>query len=90
MLRYALFVFYLASLFGAAACVLVGIYSVIEMRSEARIGKIPLLLLGPFILILPQLFNDRGNRARKRLVLSSLLFFVLFGVCKLLLSIPLQ
>lgn len=69
-------------------CVLGGVfftlcmaYFFFEMWTNARPEKKYLLpFIGPVILIFPQLWNERGNRARRNLIASGLLFLMLFAI----------
>ena len=74
---------------GAAASILFGIYYGTMMHGNVKPGAKPLLpFTGPFQLLIPQLWNEEGNRARTRLIISLLLFGVFFGACFLLLKVP--
>ena len=71
--------------------VLSAIYYFLVMQGSVRQERKPLLpFLGPFQLIIPQLWNATGNQARIRLIICLLLFGIFFGALTLLMNLPLQ
>lgn len=52
--------------------------------------KQALPFLGPFQLFVPQLWDESGNRARIRLVISILFVAAFFGAGMLLLKLPIE
>jgi hypothetical protein len=67
------------------------VYYFFAMHAGARAEKKHILpFLGPFQLFIPQLWDERGNRARIRLIVSILLFAAFFGGGMLLLKLPIE
>ena len=92
MLRYALGGLAFVCLGGAAVSFLISFYNMLVMLSEPRSDsrKTLSLFLGPLALFIPQLWTDKGNRARKRFLFYSVLFGDFFSACYFLLHIPLE
>ena|SRR5579863_4194038 len=82
--RHAIEILGLASIGGGMVASLVGIFYFRSMRSHVKPQKLGLLpFLGPAILLMPSLYDEIGNRARVRLIVSLLMLAFLFAVTAL-------
>lgn len=80
MIRSALGVLGITCLFGGILSTFFMIYYLIVMHSCVRPEKKRILpFLGALQLFLPQMWNERGNRARTRLMISILAFAFFFS-----------
>jgi len=76
-------------LIGGIASVVFMIYYFFAMHAGVREERRNILpFLGPFQFFIPQLWNERGNRARIKLLICFLLFFAFFGALTLILKLP--
>ena len=70
---------------GAIISVVFMIYYFFAMHAGVREERRNILpFLGPFQLFIPQLWDERGNRARVRLIICILLFGAFFGATALI------
>lgn len=65
------------------------LYYLLSMYGGVKRGKNTLLhFLGPFMLFIPQLWDEEGNKARKKTLFFILLFGLCGGVLPLIVNIP--
>ena len=89
--RIFLFVVYLICMAGGVASTLFAIYYFFTMHANVKPGAKPLIpFTGPFQFFIPQLWNQEGNRARVRLIVSLLLFGLFVGAVFLMLNGPIE
>jgi hypothetical protein len=88
LLRLFLTALGLMCLFGGMISALLMVYYMFAMHGSVKPDKRPLLpFLGPFQLVLPQLWDEIGNRARVRFMISALSFGFFFACTALLLKV---
>jgi len=91
MLKGILGVSYLVCLFGGMIFTLLALYYLFVMLFNAKLERRRLLpFLGPLLLFLPQLWNDRGNGARIKVIVYIVLFAACFGSARFIITTSLQ
>lgn len=87
-IRMLLGFFGILCLVGGIVSVVFMIYYFFAMHAGVREERRHIIpFLGPFQLFIPQLWDERGNRARIRLLICFLLFFAFFGAVMLILRL---
>jgi hypothetical protein len=78
MYKVTMFTLGVLFILGGIVSTLLMLYYFFSMLGFVKPEKRRLIhFLGPFMLLFPQLWDDRGNRARK----FTILFVLVFGVC---------
>jgi hypothetical protein len=89
MYKVAMFTLGVLFILGGIVSTLLMLYYFFSMLGCVKPEKRRLIqFLGPFMLLFPQLWDDRGNRARKLTILFALLFGVCLGAEALIMHLP--
>ena len=88
-MRTFLGVLYFICLASGFASTLFVVYYFMRMHQNVKHRAKPFVpFTGPFQLLIPRLWNEEGNVARIKLIVSLLLFGLFFGAAILLLKVP--